>query len=75
MKQALLFIWVLITAGVLSAQSPAVTELMAVDAFIAQVKQNHPVAKQASLQVAIAEAALLAARGRVKKKLFNAQKN
>lgn len=63
MKQALLFIWVLITAGVLSAQSPAVTELMAVDAFIAQVKQNHPVAKQASLQVDIAEAALLAARG------------
>ena len=63
MKQALLFIWVLITVGVSSAQSPAITELMAVDAFIAQVKQNHPVAKQASLQVDIAEAALLAARG------------
>ncbi|HAK11122.1 MAG TPA: hypothetical protein DIW54_14525 [Chitinophagaceae bacterium] len=63
MKQALLFIWVLITVGVSSAQSPAIRELMAVDAFIAQVKQNHPVAKQASLQVAIAEAALLTARG------------
>ncbi|MCU0322608.1 MAG: TolC family protein, partial [Chitinophagaceae bacterium] len=38
-------------------------KLFTVEEFIQLIKQNHPVAKQANLQVKMAEAELLAAKG------------
>lgn len=64
MNQFLLFaLWTLACAGCcLSANAQAVKVLSA-EAFIGQVKQHHPVAKQATLVTEKADASLLAARG------------
>jgi len=56
MKNLLFIVFILSFSG-LHAQ------LLGVDAFIEQVKQNHPLAKQATIQVEKAKADLLIARG------------
>lgn len=61
MKLFWLFIVVLI-ANMVVAQTPQ-KEVFTLEAFIQLIKQNHPVAKQANIQVQKADADVLAAKG------------
>lgn len=56
MKKYLFIVFILSNSGLYA-------QLLGVDAFIEQVKQNHPLAKQAAIQVAKAKANLLIAKG------------
>ena len=60
LKKILVVVWCLFSSVKTIAQQPTIYQL---DTFIAQIKKNHPIAKQADIQVDKAAAELLSAKG------------